>query len=157
MYNSVYGKSMESLRKHVNVELVNTKRRVKKALAKSTCKNFSIINDDLVMVQFTPNKIVQNKHIYTGFVVMELSKVLMYESHYKHIQGQHGDDRARLLFTDTNSLCYQIQRTCVRTWLVTSRTTTTVHIPKPTLCTVQPTPRSSENLRMKPTTTLLKN
>ena len=47
--------------------------------------------------------------MYTGFVVLELSKVLMYEFYYKHVQGQYGADRARLLFTDTDSLCCQIQ------------------------------------------------
>jgi len=41
--------------------------------------------------------------------VLELSKVFMYEFHYKHIHGQYGADRARLLFTDTASLCCQIQ------------------------------------------------
>jgi len=100
---------MESLRKRINVELVNNERRIKKALAKTTCKNFTIVNEDLVMVQFMPTKINQNKPMYTGFVVLELSIVLMYEFHYKHIQGQYGADRARLLFTDTDSLCYQIQ------------------------------------------------
>jgi len=100
---------MESLRKRVNVELVNNERRIKKALAKLTCKNFTIINEDLVMVQFMPKKVIQNIPMYTGFVVLKLSKVIMYEFHYKHIQGQYDADRARLLFTDTNSLCYQIQ------------------------------------------------
>jgi len=41
--------------------------------------------------------------------VLELSKVLMYDFHYNHIQGQYGSDRARRLFTDTDSLCYKIQ------------------------------------------------
>ena len=109
MSNSVYGKSMESLRNRVNVELVNNEKRIKKAIAKPTCKNFSIINEDLVMVQFAPKKILQNKPLYTGFVVLELSKVLMYQFHYEHILCQYGADRARLLFTDTDSLCYQIQ------------------------------------------------
>ena len=73
--NSVYGKSMESLRKRVNVELVNNEKRIKKALAKPTVKNFTIINEDLVMVQFVPKKILQNKPMYTGFVVLELSLI----------------------------------------------------------------------------------
>jgi len=61
------------------------------------------------MIQFAPKKILQNKPLYTGFVVLELSKVLMYQFHYEHILCQYGADRARLLFTDTDSLCYQIQ------------------------------------------------
>ena len=60
---------MESLRKRVNVELVNNEKRIKKALAKPTVKNFTIVNEDLVMVQFAPKKILLNKPMYTGFVV----------------------------------------------------------------------------------------
>jgi len=71
----------------MNVELVTNERRIKRALAKSTCKNFTIINEGLVMVKFMPKKIIQNKPMYTGFVALELSKVLMYEFHYKHIQS----------------------------------------------------------------------
>ena len=97
-------KSMESLRKRVNVELVNNERRMKKALAKPTCKNFTILNEDLVKVQFIPKKIIQNKLVYTGFVVLKLSKVLMYKFHYKHIQGQW-----RWSGEDTDSHYYQIQ------------------------------------------------
>jgi len=78
-------------------------------LAKPALKKFAIINEDLVMVQLARKKILQNKPLYTGFVVLELSKVLMYDFHYNHIQGQYGADRARLLFTDTDSLCYQIE------------------------------------------------
>ena len=37
--NSVYGKSMESPRKRVNIEIVNSEKRIKKVLAKPTLKN----------------------------------------------------------------------------------------------------------------------
>ena len=47
-----------------------------------------------------------NKPIYVGFTVLELSKWLMYDFHYsfikKHFDGQ-------LLFTDTDSLTYEIK------------------------------------------------
>ena len=65
---------MESLRKRVNIEIVNSEKRLKKVLAKPTVKNFTIINEDLVMVQLARKKILQNKPLYTGFVVLELSK-----------------------------------------------------------------------------------
>ena len=71
--NSVYGKSMESLRKRVNIKIVNSEKRIKKVLAKPTLKKFTIINEDLVMAQLARKKIIQNKPLYTGFVVLELS------------------------------------------------------------------------------------
>jgi len=85
---------MESLRKRVNVELVNNEKRIKKALVKPTVKNFTIVNEDLVMVQLAPKKILQNKPMYTGFVVLELSKVLMYEFHISNARSYSSSDIA---------------------------------------------------------------
>ena len=47
-----------------------------------------------------------NKPIYVGLTVLELSKWLMYDFHYSFIK-KHFD--AELLFTDTDSLTYEIK------------------------------------------------
>ena len=56
----------------------------------------------------TKIKLVLNKPIYVGFVVLDNSKILMYDYHYSHIKKIYGN-RAKLLFTDTDSLCYEFQ------------------------------------------------
>ena len=47
-----------------------------------------------------------NRPIYVGFTVLDLSKWMMYDSHYNFIKKNFN---VELLFNDTDSLTYEIQ------------------------------------------------
>ena len=108
MNNSVFGKTMENLRKRVNVKLVNNKTKLSKLIASPSFDCFRIFSEDLAAVNLRMTKLYLNRPIYVEFTILDLSKVLMYEFHYVYMKPKY-DCNAKLLFTDTDSLCYEIK------------------------------------------------
>ena len=108
MNNSVFGKTMENIRNRVNIKLVNTGEQFKKLTAKPNYESRKIFNENLVSVHMKNTSLTMNKPVYLGMCILDLSKTLMYDFHYNYIKTKYGD-RAKLLFTDTDSFLYEIQ------------------------------------------------
>jgi hypothetical protein len=108
MNNIVFGKSMENVRNYRNIKLATNQRKLDKFVADPRFKELQVFTDDLVAVSLEHDTVTLNKPIYVGFSVLELSKLLMYQFHYGYIKDRFGD-RAKLLFTDTDSLCYEFK------------------------------------------------
>jgi hypothetical protein len=109
MNNSVFGKTMENVRKRVNVELVHNDKRIEKAIAKINYNSHKIFSEDLVGVHTNKTKVVLDKPIYAGMTILDLSKITMYDFHYNVMMKQYEHKDVKLLFTDTDSLCYHIK------------------------------------------------
>ena len=108
MSNAVYGKTIEQLRNRVNVKLVMDPNKVKNCIQKPTCKRFEIINNDLVMILMTKQKLLINKPIYAEMAISDIAKMEVYPFHYHYMVSKYLPDRRRLLFTDTDSLTYEV-------------------------------------------------
>ncbi|XP_068707786.1 uncharacterized protein [Montipora foliosa] len=108
MNNSVFGKTMENIRKRVDVRLVTDKNKLSKMAAKPTYVSSKIFNKNLVAVHKIKETLTLNRPAYVGMCILDLSKTLMYDFHYNYIKQKYGS-KAKLLFTDTDSLTYEIE------------------------------------------------
>ena len=108
MNNSVFGKTMENIRKRVDVRLVTSKEKLLKLASKPTYVSTKIFNENLVAVHKIKETLTMNRPAYIGMCILDLSKTLMYDFHYNYIKHKYGN-KAKLLFTDTDSLTYEIE------------------------------------------------
>ena len=108
MNNSVFGKTMENVRNRMDIKLVNDKIQAQKLSSKHNfdyCSNFS---EELVAIHMKKTRLVFDKPVYLGMCILDFSKILKYDFYYNYIKQKCGDT-AKLLFTDTDSLMYEIQ------------------------------------------------
>ena len=108
MNNSVFGKTMENLRKRVDIRLVTNEKQLDKLTAKPTFVSSKIFNENLMAVHKIKQTLTLNRPAYVGMCILDLSKTLMYDFHYNYIKEKFGN-KAKLLFTDTDSLTYEIE------------------------------------------------
>ncbi|KAK3107369.1 hypothetical protein FSP39_012926 [Pinctada imbricata] len=106
--NAVFGKMLEILRNRVNIKLIQNEKMLRKYCAKPSFQRLQIFNEDLVGVENSKVTLLLNKPIYVGQTILDLAKLVMYQYHYDFIKREYGE-RAELLFTDTDSLLYEIE------------------------------------------------
>ena len=106
MINSAYGKTMENLRKRIKVRLVNNEKYFLKYTSRLTYITHTTFGKDYAAIHEIKPVLILNKPIYIGFTVLDLSNWKMYDFHYNFIKKNFN---AELLFTDRNSLTYEIK------------------------------------------------
>ena len=108
MNNSVFGKTMENIRKHRNIKLVNNKEEYLKTVMKPNFKSGTLFGDDLMGCEMGKVKVVINKPVYLGQAILDLSKIIMYEFHYDYMIPKYGEN-IKLCYMDTDSYIYDIK------------------------------------------------
>ena len=108
MNNSVFGKSIENIRKRQNVILIDNKKMLINYHQNQTLNVVQYLMKVLITCHMKKTEVYFNKPIYVGQAILDLSKTLMFDFHYNYIREKY-DDEAELLFTDTDSLMYLIE------------------------------------------------
>ena len=104
MNNSVYGKQMENVRNRCDVKILTSPESFLKQIDYETR---TILDEETILLARKKQTVKLNKPIYGGFVVLEISKLLMYQFYYNVLKRKYGD-KIRLLGTDTDSLIVYI-------------------------------------------------
>ena len=107
MNNIVFGQMMLNLRKQVDVRLVTNEKKLDKLTSKPTYVSSKIFNENLMALHKVKEALTLNSLAYVGMYILDLSKTLMYDFRHNYIKKKYGD-RAKLLFTDMDSLTYEI-------------------------------------------------
>ena len=94
--------------KRVDVRLATNEKKLDKLTAKPTYVSSKIFNENLMVAHKVKETLTLNRLAYGGMCILDLSKTLMYDFHYNYIKKKY-NDRARLLFTNTDSLTYEIE------------------------------------------------
>ena len=109
MNNSVFGKTMENIRKHRNIGLVTTEEKYLHTVMKPNFKSGGLLGENLMGCEMGKVKVVMNKPVYLCQVILDLSKIVMYEFHYNYMVPKYGLEKLKLCYMDTDSLVYDIK------------------------------------------------
>ena len=108
MNNSVFGKTMENIRKHRDIKLVTTDKKTSKLVSEPNYHTINLISQDLSIIETKKTKVKMNKPIYLGLSILEISKILMYEFWYNYMKPKYNDN-VRLCYMDRDNFVMHIK------------------------------------------------
>ena len=90
----------------MNVRLVNNEKDFLKYTSRPTCITHKIFGKDYAAIHEIKPVLILNKPLYVRFTVLDLSKWKMYDVHSNFVKNNFDGE---LIFTDTDSLAYEIK------------------------------------------------
>ena len=108
MNNAVYGKTMENVRKHRIIKLVNNDEKRNKLVSESNFHTRKWFSENLLAIEMKKTSVKMNKPIYLRLAILSLSKILIYDYWYDKMKPKY-EDIIRLCYTDTDSFIMHIK------------------------------------------------
>ena len=102
MNNLVFGKTMENVWKHEDIELVTIERRKNYLVSQPNYHTAKFFTENFLATEMRKTQILMSKPIYLGWSILDLSKTIMYESSYDYVKWGYGE-KAKLCYVDTES------------------------------------------------------
>ena len=98
-----YGKTMENVRNRLKIKFFkkDNYREIIKQQSKLTFNRIHKSYESCDSYTFKQNEVLMDKPIYLGFTVLELSKLLMYETYYDKLQSCFGQENIQCHYMDS--------------------------------------------------------
>ena len=108
MNNSVFGKTMENVRKHRDIKLVTTDKRRNQLVSEPNYHTTKWFSENLLAIVMKEIKVKMTKPVYPGSSILEICKTLMYESWYDYIKPKY-QDNGKLCYMDRDNFIINIK------------------------------------------------
>ena len=117
MNNSVFGKTMENLRNHVDIKIVrsNETDKIRKLVASPLYSRHVMFSNDLFGIDMRKSRLLLNKPVYTGMTILDNSKILMYDFFYNELKKNTAQSASYCTQTRTVSFLRLKQKTFTNT------------------------------------------
>ena len=89
MNNSVFGKTMENVRKHRDIKLVTTDEKRNKLVSEPNYQTIKQFSENLLAIEMKKTKVKMNKSVYLGMSILDISKTLMYGFWYDYLKSKY--------------------------------------------------------------------
>ena len=105
-----YGKTLKNVRNRLKTNFIkkDNYREIIKQQSKLTFNGIHKSYENCDSYTFKQNEILMDKPIFLGFFVLELSKLLLYETYYDKIQPYFGQEIIQIHYMDTDSFVLSV-------------------------------------------------
>ena len=107
MYNFVFGKTMENVRKHRDIKLVTIEERRKKLVSEPNYHTTKHFSENLLAIEMKKTKAKMNKPVCLGMSILDIGKTLMYEFWNDYIKPKY-KGKPKLCYMDNDSFVINI-------------------------------------------------
>ena len=87
MNNAAFEKMMKNLKKYRDIKLATTERSRNYLVSKPNYHTTNIFTENLLALEMKKIETLTNEPVFVGLLMLELSKILMYESWYDYVKS----------------------------------------------------------------------
>ena len=106
--NSTYGKFAQNPNNFTYAKLCLCERDLKKAINSNRFLRASIVNQDVAIVEYKPEKILYDSPFSVAATILDLAKLHLYYYYYDVLKPTFVPDKVSLIATDTDSIIFSV-------------------------------------------------